>query len=212
MSIKNSIVHNSNKTLASIIILGDIFQAGTYLLRIKVLQDLHLAFGRFRKGKLIFFPAGEYIYVGSALAIRGAMSLPLRLVRHATRSGNKKPHGLRAQMIRVFNAVGLRKGNLLPKSPKSLHWNIDYLLDQKTVELTHVIAICSSQKLEGEIARLLENDPNTIIIETGLGANDIPGNTHILRVEANEKWWLSLLEKLRYFLKEFSKEVITSWE
>ena len=48
--------------------MGDDSQAGTYLLRIHLKENTTLKFGRFKKGKLISLPAGDYVYIGSALS------------------------------------------------------------------------------------------------------------------------------------------------
>ncbi|MFX0064620.1 MAG: DUF123 domain-containing protein [Candidatus Hermodarchaeota archaeon] len=187
---------NLNEILSPIIVLGTSSQAGSYILRIKVSEDLHLVFGRFKKGKMIHLPVGEYVYIGSALATKGAMSLALRLVRHATRSGKKPPHKIRSKMIQFFKNIELGKDNLLSRKAKNLYWNIDYLLDQMAAELTHVIIIRSHQKLEEKIGKILEREPFTVIIEKGLGANDISGSTHILRTEGDGNWWKVLIQKL----------------
>ena len=65
-----------------ICVIGEKGQAGTYLLRIHLAEDTEIRFGRFKKGKPISLPAGDYLYVGSALAEKGATSLARRLVRH----------------------------------------------------------------------------------------------------------------------------------
>lgn len=56
-----------------VIVLGDNTQSGVYLLRIAVHEALAVAFGRFWRGKVIDVPPGEYVYVGSAMAARGAV-------------------------------------------------------------------------------------------------------------------------------------------
>ena len=180
----------------SIVIIGDESQAGTYILRIHLKADTTLRFGRFKKGKLISLPAGEYAYIGSALSEKGATSLARRLVRHATRSGDKRPHSIREQIIREFAECGLGTGNLLPKRGKTLHWNVDFLLDLPSVEIVSLIAIRSPERLERRLAKQLERDSHTQIIERGLGANDVPGNTHLLRVSADKAWWASLAARL----------------
>ena len=176
----------------SIRIIGGESQAGTYILRIRLKTDITLRFGRFKKGKLISLPAGEYAYVGSALAEKGATTLARRLVRHATRSGDQGPHRIREKMLRQFAECGLGNGNLLPRRGKTLHWNVDFLLDLEAAELVGVFAIRSRKRLEDRLAKQLEEDPHTEIIERGLGANDVPGNTHLLHVGATEAWWASL--------------------
>ena len=183
--------------IPSLFIIGDSSQAGTYILRIRLIQDTTLQFGRFKKGKRISLPTGVYTYVGSALSAKGSTSLARRLVRHATRSGEKPPHAIRAEMLKQFLECSLGPPDPLPKNGKKLFWNIDFLLDLELVEITHVIAIRSPERLESTIAQFLEHTAGTEIIEKGLGANDAPGNTHILRVNADETWWASLAENLQ---------------
>ncbi len=180
---------------------GSATQSGTYVLRIRVRENLALAFGRFKRGKIISIPAGEYIYTGSALGEKGAVTLARRLIRHATRSGDHPPHIIRAHMLKHFPSVGLGTGDLLPKRAKTLFWNIDYLLDQPSAELTHIIAIRRPQRLEACIARFIEDEPCTHIVEKGLGANDAAGSTHLLRVEGGEIWWRGLPERLSKLTK-----------
>ena len=180
--------------IPSIVIIGDGSQAGTYILRIRLKEDTTLQFGRFKKGKQISLPAGDYTYVGSALSEKGATSLARRLVRHATRSGDKPPHAIREKMMNRFAECGLGNGNLLPRQGKTPHWNVDFLLDLESAEIVNIIAIRSPERLEYTVAELLEHNPDTQIIEKGLGANDTPHNTHLLRVNADETWWASLSE------------------
>ena len=75
---------------------------------------------------------------------------------------------------------------------RRLFWNIDFLLDLETTEIEGFSAIRSSERLENRLAKKLEQDPHTQVIERGLGANDVPGNTHVLRVCADETWWRAL--------------------
>jgi len=181
------------------IVLGGESQAGSYLLRIRVHADVCLQFGRFKRGKRIAVPAGEYIYVGSALGKRGGASLGRRLVRHATRTGAKTPHEIRAEMLDFFKTIGLGTGNLLPKNGKRLFWNIDHLLDHESAELVGAFIIRSEMRLERALGQFLEQEPCTQVLEKGLGANDVPGNTHLLRVpisDRDETWWDSLPDRL----------------
>ena len=183
--------------IPSILIIGDNSQAGTYILRIRLKEDTTLQFGRFKKGKLISLPAGDYTYVGSALSEKGPTSLARRLIRHATRSTNRPPHAIREEMMNQFAECGLGNGNLLLRQEKTLYWNVDFLLDLRSAEIINIIAIRSSKRLEYTIAELLERNADTQIIEKGLGANDAPGNTHLLRVNADETWWASLADNIQ---------------
>ncbi len=192
--------------LPPIVVLGDHTQSGSYILRLNISERLQISFGRFKKGKVIQVPAGECIYIGSALGRKGGTSLGRRLVRHATRTGRQRPHPIRADLINYFQTIGLGQGDLLPKGEKKLFWNIDHLLDQPGVTLTHVILIRSPLRLEPQLGQRLEQDPCTHILEKGLGANDVPGNTHLLQVKADEAWWLSLLDALHQSLDKQSQQ------
>ncbi len=180
-----------------IFIIGENSQAGTYVLRIRLKEAIELQFGRFKKGKLISLPAGDYTYVGSALSEKGATSLARRLVRHATRSGGKPPHAMRAEMLKQFRECSLGPRDPLPKNGKKLFWNIDFMLDLELAEIINVIAIRSSERLENKIAESLEHNAGTQIIEKSLGANDAPRYTHILRINADDTWWTSIAENMQ---------------
>ena len=134
-------------------------------MRIRLKENTTLQFGRFKKGKWISLLAGDYTYVGSALSEKGATSLARRLIRHATRSGDKPPHTIREKMIHQFTECGLGSGNLLPRQGKTLHWNVDFLLDLQSAEIVNIFAIRSPERLENRIAKWLERDPRTDIIE-----------------------------------------------
>ena len=187
-----------------IVLIGDESQAGTYVLRIHLKEATSLQFGRFKKGKWISLPAGDYAYIGSALSEKGATSLARRLVRHATRSGDKRPHGIRKTMVEQFAECGLGDGNLLPKQGKTLFWNIDFLLDLEAAEIEGFSAIRSAERLEDRLAKKLEQDSHTQVIERGLGANDVPGNTHMLLVCGDETWWRSLLTEFANMIRDGS--------
>ncbi len=190
--------------IPSIVIIGNDSQAGTYILRVHLKENTTLQFGRFKKGKLISLPIGDYVYIGSALSEKGATSLARRLIRHATRTGDKLPHPIQKKMINRFIECGLGHRDPLPKHGKTLHWNIDFLLDLQSAELVNILAIRSTERLENRLAKRLEQDPHTEIIERGLGANDAPGATHLLRVRENRMWWASLTDKVKSVLKESS--------
>ena len=181
---------------STLIFLGGESQGGSYILRIHLAEKAALSFGGFKRGKTIELPRGEFVYVGSAMSEKGAASLANRLVRHATRSGRKKPHGIREEMLRRFRAIGLGNGNLKPSGQKRLHWNIDHLLDLPAAELTGACILRTSEYFEARLGQFLERDPQTVVVEKGLGANDVPGNTHLLGLAAGDAWWTMLPERL----------------
>lgn len=170
-------------------VIGEECQGGTYVLRIHVREPLSMPFGRFRKAKVIDVPAGDCLYIGSALAKKGGVSLARRLVRHASRTGDRPPHAIRERLMACFAEVGLGTGDLRPRKGKHLHWNVDHLLDRREADLMRVYAIRSEERLERAIGEMLLADPHTHVFEKGLGANDLPGNTNILHVDAGEQWW-----------------------
>ena len=61
-------------------------RGGVYVLRLAAGAPLLVRFGRYAGGRAIAVPAGECLYVGSALGARGAVALAGRLLRHATRT------------------------------------------------------------------------------------------------------------------------------
>lgn len=180
-------------------ILGEQSQGGTYLLKISLAQEISLTFGRFRGGKIFTLPAGDYVYIGSALNPRGATSLAPRLLRHATRSGGR-PHPIRERLSDQFREIGLGPVTLQPPKSKKLHWNVDYLLEQEAAELVGVWVIRHPARLETEIAHALEADEGTEILIPGLGANDVRGGTHLLQIVGGEVWWEKLTNWLAHFV------------
>ena len=185
-----------NPKAPSLVFLGGESQGGSYILRIRLAEHTALQFGGFKRGMILELPAGEYVYVGSAMAKRGAASLANRLVRHATRSGRNEPHGIREEMLRRFKSIGLGNGNLEPTGQKKLHWNVDHLLDLPVAELTGACILRTPECLEARLGQFLERDPHTIVVEKGLGANDVPGNTHLLGFSGGAAWWSSLPRRL----------------
>lgn len=180
--------------------LGGDSQGGSYLLRIAVDRPITMPFGRFDGGKLITVPAGEHSYVGSALGQTGAVCLARRLVRHASRTGAKTHHRIRDTMLREFARVGLGCGNLLPVNRKHLRRNVDHLLDQSVAHLVAAYVIRCRTRLERQLGQLIQEDPAAEIYEPGLGANDIPGNTHLLRIAADDDWWAELPARLEHLI------------
>lgn len=173
-----------------VMIVGDDSLGGTYLLRLRVEREVAVRFGRFRQGQSIIVPAGDCVYVGSAMRGLGA-----RLLRHASRTDASNPHTIRAEMAAAFVAAGLVKEKR-PLPPKRLHWHIDYLLERPEVALTHVIMLRSSVRLETAVADWLVQDQAVFIVVQGLGARDDPGRTHLLGVRAVEDWWQGMPRQL----------------
>jgi Uri superfamily endonuclease len=168
-----------------IIILGDSSHTGAYILWLEARADLALSFGRFRGGRVIAAPAGQYAYAGSAMG-RGATSLAGRLLRHATRHGDRPSHAIREELVARLAEAGLRPaGDSLPAA-KRLRWHIDYLLDEIAVEIVGVTAIRTDARLESDLARRLAGQPGAVPLVAGLGASDVRGETHLLRLTVRE--------------------------
>lgn len=184
---------DSNNSPAIITCLGQAQIGGTYLLRIRVHEAVTVRFGRFQNGRPLFFPAADYIYIGSALGQRGSTSLSHRLLRHASRSSSLPAHPIRPQLLHLFGD----QQSINPPSRKTLHWHIDYLLDKLEVELVQIIIVQTMTRLEGIIGQWLLADKETAVIAPGLGATDIRGNSHILRIPTNDDWWQKLIAHIQ---------------
>ena len=169
---------------------------GCYILRLYVASYLSLSFGRFRGGRPVAVPAGDYLYVGSALGHRGASSPAGRLLRHATRSGDRPPHVLRDALLDALSSAGLAApGQPLPTG-KRLRWHIDYLLDEIAAELIGVTLVRTSSRLESTLARRLADRPGVRPPAAGLGATDLPGETHLFQLVSTAIDCGELIEQL----------------
>lgn len=160
--------------------LGDDSRTGAYILWLRVRTDLTLPFGRFQRGRAVDVPAGLVAYVGSALG-RGATGLAGRLLRHATRTGDRPPHAIRAPLLAECARLGVGAPGLRPPAAKRLHWHSDYLLDEAEVEIARITAIRTAARVESMLARRLSALPGVVPLAPGLGAGDARGETHLLR-------------------------------
>jgi Uri superfamily endonuclease len=175
---------------SAIFTIGAAAPGGVYLLRIHVAANLQVRFGRFNGGKPVTLIAGEYGYLGSALARGQTPRLGQRVVRHTTRTGAQPPHAIRPVLLAHLEMLGMETGRLLPRQAKKTFWHIDYLLDCLEAEIVGVYLIPTSEALESALAGFLEAQPETEIVAKGLGASDATGHTHLLRVNAAEDWWV----------------------
>ena len=173
---------------------------GIYLLCLKVATPITVTFGRFQGGRPIPIPAGDYLYVGSALGRQGATTLAGRLLRHTTRSGDLPPHTIQTLLQRQLHAHNLLTSSTGVARPKRLFWHIDYLVDRLEAEISHIIILATTQRLESTIAHILAVDPVIKAVAPGLGASDDPHATHLFRVDAPAKWWHNLPERLTNLL------------
>lgn len=186
---------------------GGFAAAGTYLLHIELGQPAQVIFGKFERGRAWEMPAGSYIYVGSALGQRGAMTLPRRLMRHASRSASRPPHPIRAELAQAFTAVGLEHLAQPPQRPKRLYWHVDYLLDLFPAHLVDVAAIGDGVRRESEWARWLAAQPSLRLIAPGLGARDLPGETHLWRLPETDWWQTAVMPYCRGIMRKRGEKV-----
>lgn len=175
-----------------IAILGEKEQSGAYLLRMHVKREMMVRFGRFQGGRPVLVPKGEVVYVGSAMAQQGSMTLARRLLRHATRCDVGNPQPVREAMLALFEDAGMGPSPLKPPVSKKLFWNIDFLLEEVDVDLSHVVVIRATVRLEDELASFLEREPGSIVLAKGLGAHDRSGDTHLYMMREIAAWWQDL--------------------
>ncbi len=175
-------VGNLHTLMDEITVVGDTaVSTGSYLLCLQVTADLQVRFGRFARGAALPVPAGEYVYVGSAMG-----GLGTRVLRHASRSQYDN-HAIYDALKTRLLAEGLLRAGWRP-SPKRLRWHVDYLLEETAVDLTHLLLMRSATRLESDLARWLMAEAATEAIAPGLGASDgtAAGETHLLRVTAGQ--------------------------
>lgn len=160
---------------------GSNSREGSYLLFIELCAPVRIPFGRFMGGMEIPLDRGSYLYVGSALGSgRGAFPLATRLLRHASRSGDRMPHLIRGSALDHFQALGFASR---PKATgKKLHWHIDYLLDLAEAELSGIVMVAEPSRLEHRLAELVAALPGTSPVADRLGAQDAVSGTHLFRI------------------------------
>ena len=137
---------------------------GIYVLLISLLLGLGLVVSGFKKGKVIHLPKAEYICTGSALGKKGSTCLARRLVRHATRTSDRMPHQIRPDMLKFFSDIKLASGELIPRTAKTLYWNIDHLLNRTEVEISGLVCVRIEEPLEAKIGKRLELRADTNVI------------------------------------------------
>ncbi|MEI8187227.1 MAG: DUF123 domain-containing protein [Chlorobiaceae bacterium] len=176
-------------------IFGNKTPMGSYILFIRVSSSIQLAFGLFQQSRLFTVPEGDYLYIGSALGKTGN-PLARRLTRHASRSGDKPPHEIRAAIINIFSGHGAARNCVLEPADKKLHWHIDYLLEQSEAEITHIAMIQHPEKLEDKLSEFLASLHGTSPLAPRLGAQDTRNSSHILSLSD----WQEVLEQLRQYI------------
>jgi len=160
---------------------GNISRAGSYLLFIDLRAPVRVSFGRFMGGMEFPLDRGCYLYVGSALGSgRGAFPLATRLLRHASRSGDRVPHSISGELLNHFRSMGFDPGR--KASAKRLHWHIDYLLDPPEAEISQIVMVTEPSRLEHRLASLVASIPGTSPVADRLGAQDASSGTHLFKV------------------------------
>ncbi len=174
------------------------------MLRICLRTELNLVFGRFKGGSSISLPAGDYVYVGSAMSrCPNHEALAHRLIRHACRSDGKRSQEILPKLVTELTREGLLSPARRATKRKNVFWHIDFLLDTLVAELHSIIALRSGIKLEAIISNFLSDLSATTIIKKGLGASDSKNGTHLLRVtDATEDWWHDLSSQLEDLIKQ----------
>jgi Uri superfamily endonuclease len=86
-------------------------------------------------------------------------------------------------------------GGVIPRK-KNLHWHVDYLLDLPEAEISNVIVLRGGNISESRLAKIVEDQPETLAFAPGLGASDDPGSTHLLTVRGGEVWWCKIVHLL----------------
>jgi Uri superfamily endonuclease len=162
-------------------IFGEKSREGTYILLIDLSAQVEVSFGRFLGGRKIRIEPGKYLYVGSALGGgKGTFPMAVRLLRHASRSGNARPHALRRELLDRFISMGYQAPG--KKGDKKLHWHIDYLLDLPEAEIVHVVMLMGPSRIEHRLSELVASMPGASTVADRLGAQDARSGTHLFRI------------------------------
>jgi len=185
------VTSNASETITAI---GDKGQAGTYLLHIALDQDIMVKFGQFQGGEPVALAAGSYLYVGSALGKSGSSSLGNRLQRHLLRTGMKPDHQLSSVFRLYASNIGLHYVD--NPSPKTLFWNIDYLVDLQQAEVSRILFDRSGQNLESAWTEFIIKQDYSEIIRKGLGAHDSDDKTHLFFTSMSNDQWNELILQL----------------
>lgn len=146
-------------------------EPGTYTLLLKLDKQDRITVGKLGT---FDFPAGYYLYVGSAL---GPGGLRARLARH--RRGSESPPQSNPD-----------------QTAKKLHWHIDYLLQR--AQLIEVWGVASEKRLEckwSEVARRLSGAQVSV---RGFGSSDCRCPAHLIYFakRPNRKQFEQALRKL----------------
>ena len=182
-------------TCSQFTIFGSKYPMGSYILFIRISSSFQLAFGRFQHSRLFTLPVGDYLYIGSALGSRGN-PLARRLIRHASRSKGVQPHEIQASLIQFFSENHASLNCTVEPTAKKLHWHIDYLLEHREAEITHIVILRHPEKMEHHLSEFLASLQETSLVAPRLGAQDTRNSSHILRITDQQR----ILEQLEQYI------------
>jgi Uri superfamily endonuclease len=128
-------------------------EPGTYALLLKLDKQERITIGKLGT---FDFPAGCYLYVGSAL---GPGGLRARLARHLHSSENSS---------------GLNSG----QTGQKLHWHIDYLLQR--AQLVEVWSVASAERLECKWSQVARELSGAQVLVRGFGSSDCRCTAHLI--------------------------------
>jgi Uri superfamily endonuclease len=146
-------------------------EPGTYALLLKLDKQERITVGKLGT---FDFPAGYYLYVGSAL---GPGGLQARLARHQRGSENSS------------QSSSSQRG-------KKLHWHIDYLLQRG--QLIEVWSVVSEERLECKWSEVARGLSGAQVPVRGFGSSDCRCLTHLIYFSArpNREQFERALQKL----------------
>ncbi len=175
---------------------------GAYVLAIHLKESSVIQIGT-KTDKKIVFPAGYYVYIGSAMGRKGSSSIQNRLIRHATRRNGK--HQVILDLLRkhLFISTQLKSSAIPAQYSKKLHWHIDFFLENHNASIRKIYVIFTSQPLEEKLSLFLNSHDAFLPIEKGLGASDMKCPlTNLLHANAT-------LEKIDHIILDFARKHVT---
>jgi len=176
-------------------IFGNKYTMGSYILFIRISSSFQLAFGRFQQSRIFSIPEGDFLYIGSALGSTGN-PLAKRLIRHASRSSEKKPHEIREAIIKLFSKDDASRNCSVEPMKKKLHWHIAYLLEHAETDISHIVIIRHPEKIEHKLSEFLASVQETSLLAPRLGAQDTRNSNHILSITDRQR----ILEQLGLYI------------
>ncbi len=173
----------------------------TYVLAIHLKESSVIQIGT-RTDKKIAFPAGYYVYIGSAMGRKGSSSIQNRLIRHATRRNGKHQGILGLLRKQLFISTQLKSPTIPAQYSKKLHWHIDFFLENHNTSIKKIYVIFTSQPLEEKLSLFLNSHNAFAPIEKGLGASDMKYPlTNLLHAN-------SALEKIDRIIMDFARKYV----